>query len=195
MPRWLAAARTGSQEALGQALEACRTYLLLVAERELAPELRAKGGASDLVQEVMVDAVRDFGRFQGGTEAELLAWLRRLLLNNLTDFTRRYRETDKRQLGREVPLRAGDSADPAGVEPSAGSASPSDRVVEAEQIQAIRRALASLPEDYRRVLRLRYQENLSFEEIGRLLGLSTNAACKLWRRAVKRVRQETGEEP
>src|SRR5262245_22320921 len=47
----LAAARTGSPEALGAALEACRLYLLGIADRELDGELRAKGGASDLVQE------------------------------------------------------------------------------------------------------------------------------------------------
>ena len=45
---WLTAAQAGSNDALGQALEACRAYLLLVAERELDPNLRAKGGASDV---------------------------------------------------------------------------------------------------------------------------------------------------
>ncbi len=34
--RWLPAARTGSPEALGEILEACRGYLLLIAQRELA---------------------------------------------------------------------------------------------------------------------------------------------------------------
>src|SRR5438874_1673797 len=48
---WLPAARNGSAQALGDALEACRVYLLAVAEHELDPELRGKGGASDLVQE------------------------------------------------------------------------------------------------------------------------------------------------
>ena len=52
----LAAARTGSSEALGQALQACRGYLLLLAERELDPDLRAKGGASDVVQETFLEA-------------------------------------------------------------------------------------------------------------------------------------------
>src|SRR5437870_8093656 len=91
--QWLAEARAGSPEALGQMLEACRGYLLLVAQRELAPDLRAKGGASDLVQETFLEAQRDFPRFSGRSEAELLAWLRRLLLNNLANFTRHYRAT------------------------------------------------------------------------------------------------------
>src|SRR5262249_29435580 len=102
--RHLSAARAGPEPDLGQALEACRGYLLLIAQRECSPQLQAKGGASDVVQQTMLDAVRDFAQFQGGTEDELLAWLRRLLLNNLADFTRQYRATEKRQVGREVML-------------------------------------------------------------------------------------------
>src|SRR5436190_23322173 len=100
--QWLPAARAGSTEALGQLLEACRGYLLLIAQQELDPNLRAKGGASDLVQETFLKAQRHFGRFQGDSEVELLAWLRRLLLNNLANFARQYRDTNKRRLGREV---------------------------------------------------------------------------------------------
>src|SRR5262249_21485567 len=89
--QWLPAARQGSREALGRLLEACRDYLLLVANKELDPQLQPKGGASDLVQQTFLEAQRDFARFAGNSEEELLAWLRRLLLNNLGDFTRRYR--------------------------------------------------------------------------------------------------------
>src|SRR4051794_37421346 len=90
---WLPGARAGAPEALGQLLEAWRGYLLVVAQRELDPDLRAKGGASDLVQETFLEAQRDFPRFHGDSEAELLAWLRRLLLNNVANFTRSYRGT------------------------------------------------------------------------------------------------------
>src|ERR687883_158141 len=94
--RGLAEARAGSREALGRVLEACRGYLLLVAERELAPDLRPKGGASDLVQQTFLEAQRDFARFRGDSEEELLAWLRRLLLHNVADFSRRFHGTGKR---------------------------------------------------------------------------------------------------
>src|SRR5262249_59553636 len=111
--RWLPAARAGSREALGQALEECRGYLLLLAQRELDPALQPKGGASDLVQQTFLEAQKDFDRFQGDSEAEWLAWLRRLLLNNLANFTRSFRSTGKRQFEREVPLpAAGSSAGP-----------------------------------------------------------------------------------
>src|SRR5262249_46357722 len=94
--RHLAAARAGSRADLGQALELGRKYLLLVAERELDADVQAKGGASDLVQETFLEAQRDFAQFRGTTEAELLAWLRQMLLHNIANFTRRYRGTGKR---------------------------------------------------------------------------------------------------
>jgi RNA polymerase sigma-70 factor (ECF subfamily) len=184
----LAAARAGSAEALGQALEACRRYLLALAERELNPVLRSKGGASDLVQETFLDAQRLFGRFQGDSEAELLAWLRRLLLHNLGDFSRRYQGTGKRDLGREVPLQPGSTAD--GPRVPADSATPSRVLGQGEQAEALRRAVERLPEDYRAVLAWRYQDDLSFEEIGQRLGRTGNAARKLWLRAVQQLQQE-----
>src|SRR5262245_35691878 len=94
----LAAARSGSLEALGQALVAFRAYLLAIAERELDPQLKTKGGASDLVQETLLEAVGNFAAFRGTTDADLKAWLRQLLLHNVVDFTRQYRGAEKRDI-------------------------------------------------------------------------------------------------
>ena len=192
---WLAAAHAGSSEALGQALEACRGYLLLVARRHLDADLQAKGGASDLVQETFLDAQRDFARFRGTSEEELLAWLRRLLLNNLGHFTRRYRATGKRAVGREVLLAADGSSDGPGPALPADASSPSGQAMAHEQAEALRRALARLPDDYRRVITLRYDEGRSFEDIGRLMERSPDAARKLWARAMERLRQEWESAP
>src|SRR5215470_12639237 len=89
--RWLSQARAGSRDALGQMLEAYRTYLLLIANQQLSPELQAKGGASDLVQDTFFEAQRDFAGFAGNSADELQAWLRQLLLHNLANFARQYR--------------------------------------------------------------------------------------------------------
>jgi RNA polymerase sigma-70 factor (ECF subfamily) len=68
--------------------------------------------------------------------------------------------------------------------------SPSGEAMEHEQDQALQAALGRLPEDYRRVIALRHQEDLSFEEIGRLLQRSPDAARKLWARAIERLQEE-----
>jgi RNA polymerase sigma-70 factor (ECF subfamily) len=187
--RWLSAARAGSPEALGEALEACRGYLLLIARRELGADLQAKAGASDLVQQTFLEAQCDFGRFRGHSTAELRAWLRRLLLNNLATFARDYRATAKRDVGREVGLAPADRPGPGAALPSAGEPSPSTVAMAQEEAAALRHVLDRLPEDYRRVLLLRHLEELPFEEIGRRLGRSANAARKLWVRAAEMLHE------
>jgi RNA polymerase sigma-70 factor (ECF subfamily) len=188
--RHLAAARAGSKEALGEALEACRGYLLLVADQELDPDLRAKGSASDLVQETFLEAQRDFGRFVGESEDELLAWLRQMLVHNLLNFTRRYRTTQKRKLGREIVLPTSNSSSVPVPSPCAAGPSPSAEAVKHEHAERLEQAMARLPEDYRRVILLRYQDEQTFEEIGRVMNRSANAARKLWLRAVERLQDE-----
>ncbi len=186
----LADARAGSPEALGHALQAHRRYLLLVAEKELAPELRAKGGASDLVQETFIEAQRDFGQFRGESCEEFRGWLRRILLHNLGAFTRRYRDCCMRDVGREVGLFAdGSQGGPVDALP-AGSATPSAVVTAHEQSLALQGALDRLPDDYGRVIRLRYDDSLTFEEIGKEMGRSPEAARKLWARAMDCLRGE-----
>ena len=187
----LAAARAGSREAL----QAYRAYLLLIAQQELDPELRAKGGASDLVQETFLDAQRLLGMFEGTTDGPWAAWLRELLLNNLADFVRRYRATGKRRISREVGQPASDSAADLGHEAAAETPSPSVTAMAAEQTAALEGALDRLPDDYREVLLLRYQGDLSFEEIGRRLKRSANAARKLWLRALRKLEQELEAPP
>jgi RNA polymerase sigma-70 factor, ECF subfamily len=187
----LEAARGGSLAALGEALEECRAYLLLIAQQEISPDLRARGGASDLVQETFLEAQRDFAGFHGTTRKELLAWLRRLLLNNLANFVRQHRQTAKRCLGREVALQAVDSSCGA----LAAVPSPSQQAMADEQDRAVQEAIERLPNDYRRVILLRYREGCSFERIAELMGRSNNAARRLWLRALERLEQDLESPP
>jgi RNA polymerase sigma-70 factor (ECF subfamily) len=186
----LAAARAGSREALGRVLEGCRRYLLGVAEGELGQDLRSKGGASDIVQETFLEAGRDFAGFQGSSPEEFRAWLRQMLLHRIGAFTRRYRATGKREIGREIELGANGSWGGIEQAPAGSNLSPSGVAIEHERALALRRALDRLPEQYRRVVILRLEEERSFEEIGRLLERSPEAARKVWTRAMERLSQD-----
>jgi RNA polymerase sigma-70 factor (ECF subfamily) len=188
---WLVAARSGSLEALGLALETCRRYLLDIAHKEVGLNLQAKGGASDVVQETFLEAQRDFDHFHGESETELRAWLRQLLLHHVYKLARRYRHTQKRVLSREVPLNLAEQADSLIVP----TASPSVQLMAQEQAEEIRRALSRLPEDYRQVIVWRHQDHCSFEEIAQRLGRSMTAVRKLWVRAIERLRQEVKQSP
>ena len=191
---WLTAARAGSSEALGRILEACRTYLFLVAERELDADLRAKGGASDLVQQTFLEAHVAFGQFHGGSEDEVLAWLRQLLRNNLIDFTRLYRATAKRGMDRELPLAAADTPSQEGGGVAADTPSPSRHAMARERDEAMRAAMGRLSEDYRAILRLRHEDGLGFDEIAKRMDRTSDAVRKLWARAVYRLQQDVDEQ-
>jgi RNA polymerase sigma-70 factor (ECF subfamily) len=177
--QWIAAAAAGSGEALGRLFEVYRPYLLLIANEEVEAQLQAKVGPSDLVQQTFLEGQRDFTGFRGHTEDDLRAWLRQILLHNIANVGRQYRATDMRQVSREV----GDAA--AGSLPDR-KPSPSSVLAAQEQDAALSRALQHLPADYRDVLRLR-QDDLSFEEVGRRLGRSAEAARKVWARAVAQL--------
>jgi RNA polymerase sigma-70 factor (ECF subfamily) len=191
LPELLAAARTGSREALGELLESYRRYLTQIARDQLDPRLLPKGDQSDLVQETFRDAQKAFGQFRGSSEEELQAWLRRILVHRICRFARRYRGTQKRSAVREVALDPGDSSTASAYR--ADTPTPSAEAVANEQSGRLQGALARLPEEYRQAILLRYRNGMSFEEIGRALGRSAEAARKLWGRAVERLREEMDE--
>jgi RNA polymerase sigma-70 factor (ECF subfamily) len=183
-------AKAGSKAALGQLLDRCRRYLLRIAGEGLDPRLRAKGGASDLVQETFLEAQQDFGEFAGDSERELRAWLRHRLRYRLGKFVRSYRQTAKRAAGREVPLDDCGSSSAPGAIPAANQLSPSDCALAGERDLLLEQAMGRLPEEYRRVIDLRYRQGLSFEQIGDELARTPNSARKLWARAIERLKRD-----
>jgi RNA polymerase sigma-70 factor (ECF subfamily) len=191
IPAHIEAARGGSLEALGWLLERYRPYLLRAANAQLDVRLKAKGSGSDLVQETFLEAQRAFARFHGSTAADLTAWLHAILANKVATFTRRYRDTAKRQVAREVALdgRGPEAAQPP-PEPEAPAPDPGSQLMRTEQVEALNRALEHLPEHYRRVIHWRQWEGLSFDVIAGKLGRSTDAARMLWWRAIDRLQRE-----
>jgi RNA polymerase sigma-70 factor (ECF subfamily) len=156
----------------------------LTANELLPADLRVKCGASDLVQDTFLQAQQDFPRFRGPNGDALRGWLRRILLNRLTDFSRRYRDADKRRLGREVVVAEGvlDAL------PQRGSPrSPRSQAIAREESEALRRALDRLPEEAQQVIQWRSFDRCTFEEIGRRLGRSAEAARKVWSRALEQL--------
>lgn len=186
----MALAREGSPSAIAQVLETCRRYLLLTANRGLTPELRAKVGGSDLVQETIVQAQQKFDEFRGETPLELLAWTGGILQNKIHNAYRHYVKTQKRCAGREVPLAGGDLAH-ADILPIAGDVpTPSTIAIASEEAQLIRAAMERLTADHRQVLLLRHWERLPFAEIADAMGRTPKATQKLWSRAVLALRKE-----
>ena len=184
-------ARAGDESARNELFSKCRSYVAVVARAEIETWLRAKVDASDLVQQTLLEAHRGWDDFQGTTEGEWLAWLRRILENNATDFVRRYHGAAKRRVGREVPLHqpiAGQS-DARVRDPSDPGETPSQVVLRRERQIEVADAVSRLPDDYQEVIMLRNLQRLPFSEVAERMGRSRPAVQMLWMRALKSLQQ------
>ena len=172
----LTQARREGGEAVGQLLEPYRNYLTLLARLQVGRRLQGKVDASDLVQETFMEAHRDFARFRGTTEGELMAWLRQILATNLA-----------------VQLDQSSQALDCGLVDR--SASPSEKAARRERAVLLADALEQLPPAYREVLILRHLEEMRFPEVARRMGRTLDSVKNLWVRALAQVRDLLGEAP
>src|SRR3954468_13705600 len=108
----MAKARAGEADALGELCALYRNYLRMVVRAGLGPKLRERVELSDVVQEALVEVVRQFPQFTGQSEAALVGWLRRLVGQKLADLGRYHSRAKRGAGGSDVPLDA--PYDPAG---------------------------------------------------------------------------------
>jgi RNA polymerase sigma-70 factor (ECF subfamily) len=181
-------ARGGDAEALGRLLEHYASYLKLIAAGLLGSDLKVRVGASDLVQETFLDACRDFPRFHGGTEAELVSWLRQILVHNLADlacFHHAGRRDVRRQRSLEQEL--GHSSLNLHAALAAPVPSPSAMACRREEAVLLANALEKLPADYQDVFIERSLKGVSFEDLSTRMGRSPHALRLLWGRAIVKL--------
>jgi len=190
----LSQARDGNAMTLGRLLQLYRNYLTILATAQLDTRLRRRLSPSDLVQECMLGAFRDFSQFCGSTERELLAWLRRILIHCLHHAYERHIRAGRRDLRREISLdeinRSLDRS-AARLRRDFGDqeASPSAPTHERERAVEMADKLAVLRPDYRDVIVLRNLQGLSFEEIAQRFSRRPGAVRMLWLRAIEKLRQ------
>lgn len=173
--RLLTASLAGDQQSLGELLSLYRPLLLTIAREHWKGCLRAKMDESDLVQDALVNGVQAFHDFRGQTEAELIAWLRQILIHRAHNARRRF-HTQRRNVDREEEL--------AECLPQVSSPTPSAICVAQEERKRLEAALSCLPADYVKVILLKQFGDLPWEEVGQQLDRSADAARKLWARAI-----------
>jgi len=191
----LAQARGGDVPALGRLLELYRNYLRVVARAMIGQALRVRLDASDLVQETFLKAHQEFGQFLGGTEPELVAWLRQILVRTLANQARHHRRQG-RDYQRDEPLEVLLERSSSGVQRALAAplSSPSSVVSRRERAVLLADALEKLPPDYREVFLMRNLEHIPFEQIAVRMGRSAGAVRMLWTRTIKKLSQLLEEE-
>jgi RNA polymerase sigma-70 factor, ECF subfamily len=182
----------GPDQVVAPELERYRSWLGLLARLQVDVRFRAKFDPSDIVQQTLLEAVRDWPKFRGGSEAELAAWLRQILAHVLLHEVRRYGGARRRDIGREVSLEEAlaESSQRLGAALAAPGSSPSEQAGRNELELLLADALARLPADYAEIILLRNVEGLSHEEAARRIGRSAGAVRMLWVRALARLREE-----
>src|ERR1700744_900348 len=97
-------AHGGDGSAWGRLLYLYRNYLSLLARLQIGRRLQGKVDAADLVQETFLEAHRNWERFRGTSEAELVGWLRSILAARIADVIRRFLGSLRRDVRLEREL-------------------------------------------------------------------------------------------
>jgi len=111
--------------------------------------------ASDVTQQVFLKLLTDLHRFRG--ESALSTWLYRLVANTCIDTSRRLK-------WRILPIEKAEWV-------AAGGSQEHD-IAQSEMAKAIQIALSSLPPKFRMAIVLRYFEELSYEDMAKVLDCS-----------------------
>jgi RNA polymerase sigma-70 factor (ECF subfamily) len=181
----LARSRSGDRAALEELFARWRPLLWLQARRLLGSETCARVDAQDVVQETLAQAFRDLAQFQGQSEGEWVAWLRRLTAGHAAKL-RRLHLAGKRDLTREVPFDDTVTRD--------GNVDPMTEAIRRERAGHLAAAIASLPDAMREVVLRRVFDRQPFQVVARSLDRSPGAARALWTRALRQLREALAKE-
>jgi RNA polymerase sigma-70 factor (ECF subfamily) len=166
-----------------------RNYLRFLARLQLDPRLRSKLDPSDVVQQTSLEAHAKRDQFRGQTEAEWLAWLRRMLAHNLADALRAFRQA-KRDIGREQSLEDALRASSQRVEAflADNGPRPEEEAERRERMVRLADALERLPDAQREALVMHWHD-WPVAQIAEQLGRTNAAVAGLLKRGLRALRE------
>ncbi len=185
----VALAQDGNESALNQLYKVYGSRVLWLIRLRMGAELRTKLESMDLVQDVLMSALKDLGNFTYRTEGDFLRWLSRIAENRLRNQLQRL-HANKRDIRKEVRLNnhrltvedsfvaALDAVD---------TTTPSAIMSKREELDKLTKAIDALKPEYKQVIVLTKIEGLSYKEIGNRLGKSSEAVRKLLSRALEEL--------
>ena len=173
-------ARTGSDRtSLGALLEFYRPLLERLSAQRVGRRLAAKVTSSEVAQITLVNAAERFCDFRGETVEQFRAWLCAILQNEITDHSRRFLISQCRAMTRELPL----THDIVHHQ----SQRPSQICSAHEQVARLLEAVENLPDELSAIVRMRYQQDMTFSEIALSLGLPPATTRRRWLQAVEQI--------
>jgi RNA polymerase sigma-70 factor (ECF subfamily) len=170
-------ARQGSEQAVNEVFDRYGDRLHGLVRLRLGTRLRRHLDSRDIVQNTLLKAFQSFERFDGSASGSLMAWLGRIAENEIRDQADFYAR-EKRRPALETPLEGKLETLRLEVSSAVG------RLYVKERMAQIERVFESLLPDQREVILLRNLEELTFAEIGERMERTTEAARKLYGRAM-----------
>lgn len=141
--------------------------------------------AEDLVQETMKKAMNNFDRYEKGTHFK--AWASRIMRNLFIDKTRKKKPSttdfEKYEPAAEEGSRTWDPVELMSEE----------RLLNRFLSDELREALLELPEEYRSVLLLNTIQDLSYEEISKVMDVPTGTVMSRLYRARQKLQEKLAE--
>ena len=131
--------------------------------------------AQDIVQEAYLRAFKSFSGFHGSNGR---AWLLTIVRNTAYTLLKKNRVADLTiTFDEEVHASGRESVSPAAI------------LEHAEDAELIKNAMNELPAEFREILTLRHQEELSYQEIGEILKIPTGTVMSRLARARAKLRE------
>jgi RNA polymerase sigma-70 factor (ECF subfamily) len=185
-------ARQGEPAAVDRLLDRHRGPLRRMIGLRLDPALVQRLDASDVVQDVLLEASRRLHDYLNQPVMPFHLWLRHIAQDHVIDAHRKHRLAQRRSLDREQPLRRLVPGDRSSLELAAEffdhEPTPASAALRHELERRLETAVAELGDDDRDIILMRHFEQMSNQEVAAVLGLSEPAASMRYLRALRRLR-------
>jgi RNA polymerase sigma factor (sigma-70 family) len=178
--------REGDPAALEALLASCDADLRRAAERGLPASLRRRVSVADVMQEARFAAYEARGGFEFRGDGSFRRWAVGIAVKKALMAVRAHLGTGKRSARRE----GGGPDDPTVSRIASPGPTPSEIAVAGELEECARRALRSLPEEERTILRLTREEGLTVAAAGESMHLPPASAKRLYGKALRGFRGE-----
>jgi RNA polymerase sigma-70 factor (ECF subfamily) len=193
----LSHAGRGEPDAVDQLLERHRAGLRQAIALRLDRKLSQRVDASDIVQDVLLEASRRMEDYLKRPPMPFSLWLRQLAKDHMIDAHRRHRVAQRRSLDREQPLAKPSFADQSSLDLAGqlcdGELTPAAAAMKQELERRFLAALETMSDDDREIILMRHFEHLTSEQAAEALGLTPAAAGMRHLRALRRLRGILGE--
>jgi RNA polymerase sigma-70 factor (ECF subfamily) len=182
--------QNGDETALAELFSRHRTKAQAIVGARVPKRMRRRVAVSDVLQEAELAVFCRQSVFEDRGPGSFRKWYFAIAENKLRETLRHHGGAQKRAVHNEVSR----DGRPMTNEIRGNGPSPSDAAMAAEFIEQMRATLATLPEDYRRVLELTRSSGLTLAEAAWHLGRSREATKKLYGRAFVRFQQAFREQ-